>query len=176
VSQSILIRAARQTDADALAEIYGGHVLHGTASFEVDPPDAEEMRLRLATVTSRGWPWLVAERAGAVVGYAYCSRFHTRHAYRFTCEDSIYVHEAHVGTGAGRALLTALIERAHADSFREMIAVIGDADNLASIKLHERLGFDHAGVIRRVGYKFDRWIDVVYMQKCLIRPDDPVLR
>jgi phosphinothricin acetyltransferase len=168
VSQSIVIRPARQSDAEALAVIYGGHVMRGTASFEVEPPDAEEMRLRLATVTSRGWPWLVAERADEVIGYAYCSRFHTRHAYRFTCEDSIYVHEDKLGTGAGRALLTALIERARADGFREMIAVIGDADNQASIKLHEMLGFDHAGVIRRVGYKFDRWIDVVYMQKCLI--------
>ncbi len=168
MSQSIPIRPARQTDAEALAEIYGGHVLRGTASFEVEAPDVEEMRVRLATVTSRGWPWLVAERAGGVIGYAYFSRFHTRHAYRFTCEDTIYVHEDKVGMGAGRALLTALVERARADGFREIIAVIGDADNRASIRLHAAMGFEQAGVIRRVGYKFDRWIDVVYMQKCLV--------
>jgi L-amino acid N-acyltransferase YncA len=167
VSQSMLIRPARPDDGDALAEIYGGHVLRGTASFEVDAPDAEEMRLRLATVLSRGWPWLVAERDGVVIGYAYCSRFHIRHAYRFTCEDSIYVHEAHVGTGAGRQLLTVLLDVARDIGFREMIAVIGDAENRASIALHEAMGFDHAGVIRRVGHKFDRWLDVVYMQKCL---------
>ncbi|PZU11049.1 MAG: GNAT family N-acetyltransferase [Sphingomonas sp.] len=164
----MVIRAARADDADALAAIYAGHVLHGTASFEVDPPDAEEMRLRLATVASRGWPWLVAERGGEVIGYAYCSRFHTRHAYRFTCEDSIYVHPDHVGTGAGRALLAALIERATEDGFREMIAVIGDADNAASIGLHAAFGFEHAGTIRRVGHKFDRWLDVIYMQKRLV--------
>lgn len=167
MSQSIQIRPARPADADALAEIYGGHVLRGTASFEVEPPDAAEMALRLATVTSRGWPWLVAERDSVVIGYAYCSRFHTRRAYRFTCEDSIYVHEAHVGTGAGRVLLSALIEQARKDGFREMIAVIGDADNVASIGLHAAFGFEDAGVLRRVGYKFDRWIDVVYMQLSL---------
>jgi L-amino acid N-acyltransferase YncA len=169
---AILIRQARQADAEALTDIYGAHVLHGTASFEIDPPDAEEMRVRLATVTSRGWPWLVAEREGAVIGYAYCSRFHTRHAYRFTCENSIYVHRDRVGTGAGRALLVALMDRARDGGFREMIAVIGDADNVASIGLHLALGFEHAGMIRRVGYKFDRWLDVIYMQKRLI--EDPV--
>lgn len=166
-ARPIGIRTARNDDAEALAAVYAGHVLHGTASFEVDPPGAEEMRLRLATVTSRGWPWLVAERDGEIVGYAYCSQFRDRSAYRFTCEDSIYVHPDHVGTGAGRALLTALIEAAIALDFREMIAVIGDADNLASIRLHEKMGFEHAGAIRRVGFKFDRWLDVIYMQKRL---------
>ncbi|MDO6416430.1 GNAT family N-acetyltransferase [Sphingomonas sp. BIUV-7] len=164
MSQTVIVRLARAADADALAAIYGGHVLRGTASFEVDPPDAEEMRLRFSTVTSRGWPWFVAERDGAVIGYAYYSRFHTRHAYRFTCEDSIYVHEDHVGTGAGRALLTALIDHARDSGFREMIAVIGDAANTPSIALHEAFGFEHAGVLRRVGYKFDRWLDILYMQ------------
>lgn len=176
MSQTILIRSARPADAEALADIYAGHVLRGTATFEVVPPDAEEMRLRLATVVSRGWPWIVAECEDVVIGYAYCGLFRTRHAYRFTCEDSIYIHEAHCGRGAGRALLSALIEAAHAAGFREMIAVIGDADNRASIALHEKLGFDHAGAMRRVGYKFDRWLDVIYMQKSLVRPGDPVLR
>lgn len=164
---SIGIRAARSDDADAIAAIYAGYVLRSTASFEIDPPDAEEMRLRHATVTSRGWPWLVAERDGEVIGYAYCAHFRTREAYRFTCENSIYVHEDHAGQGAGRALLEALIEAARALGFREMIAVIGDSGNGASIGLHASFGFEHAGVMRRVGYKFDRWIDVVYMQKRL---------
>ncbi len=168
MSYSIVVRQAEADDAGALAAIYAGHVLHGTASFEVDPPDADEMRLRLATIVSRGWPWLVAEREGAVIGYAYCSQFRDRHAYRFTCEDSIYVDEGQVGTGAGRALLTALIGIARVLGFREMIAVIGDADNAASIGLHAALGFEPAGAIRRVGHKFDRWLDVIYMQKCLV--------
>ncbi|QJU57938.1 N-acetyltransferase [Sphingomonas sp. AP4-R1] len=176
MSHPILIRPVRQDDAAALATIYAAHVRHGTATFEVEAPDAEEMRLRVATVVSRGWPWIVAERAGEVIGYAYCGLFRTRHAYRFTCEDSIYVDADQVGTGAGRALLAGLIEAARAAGFREMIAVIGDADNRASIGLHEALGFDHAGVMRRVGYKFDRWIDVIYMQKCLVEPGDPMLR
>jgi len=168
IAKPVTIRPARGDDAEALSAVYAVHVLHGTASFEVEPPDAEEMRLRHATVTSRGWPWLAAERDGGVIGYAYCSRFHTRHAYRFTCEDSIYVHPGHVGSGAGRALLTALIDAAIALDFREMIAVIGDADNVASIRLHETMGFEHAGAIRRVGFKFDRWLDVIYMQKRLV--------
>lgn len=164
MSGRVTIRAARPADGEALAAIYGAHVLHGTATFEIEPPDAGEMRARMAAVTARGWPWLIAEQAGEVIGYAYCARYRDRAAYRFTCEDSIYVREDRLGAGAGRALMAALIEAARTCGFREMIAVIGDADNAASIGLHAAFGFGHAGQIRRVGIKFERWLDVVYMQ------------
>ena len=163
----IAVRTAVPSDGEALAEIYGAHVRHGTGTFEVDPPDAEEMRARVATIISRGWPWLVAERGGAVIGYAYYGQFRDRHAYRFTCEDSVYVGAESIGTGAGRTLLGALVEAARQSGFREMVAVIGDADNAASISLHAAFGFEHAGRLRRVGFKFERWLDVVYMQKDL---------
>lgn len=165
---AVMVRKGVPADGEQLAEIYAPHVLRGTATFEVDPPCAEEMGVRMATVIARGWPWLVAERDGHAIGYAYCAQFRDRHAYRFTCEDSIYVHPDHVGTGVGRILLAALIEAARQCGFREMIAVIGDADNVGSIGLHDAFGFAHAGTIRRVGYKFDRWLDVVTMQKRLV--------
>lgn len=163
----VSISQACSADAAEMAEIYAHHVLHGTASFEVVPPDAAEMALRMAKVLEPGWPWLVARGPDrAILGYAYASQFRDRAAYRFTCEDSIYIrHDCH-GQGLGKALLAALIEACEADGFRQMIAVIGGAGP-ASIALHAALGFTHAGTMRSIGRKHGRWLDTVYMQRPL---------
>lgn len=164
----MLIRDARADDAAALAAIYAPEVLHGTASFEMDAPDATVMAGRLAAVQARGWPWLVAEREGTVIGYAYASQFRDRPAYAATCENSIYVDASTRGTGVGQALLAALIEAARAAGFGQMLAVVGDAGgNAASLALHRRAGFAEAGRLRAVGRKFGRWLDVAYLQRSL---------
>lgn len=164
----MLIRPARADDAAALAAIYAPEVLHGTASFETEAPDASAMAARLAAVQARGWPWLVAERDGRVVGYAYASQFRDRPAYAGTCENSIYVDAAARGTGVGLALLSALIKAARAKGFGQMIAVVGDAaGNGASLALHRRAGFVEAGRLISVGRKFGRWLDVAYLQRAI---------
>jgi L-amino acid N-acyltransferase YncA len=163
----IAISPASPADAAELAEIYAHHVLHGVASFETTPPDAAEMALRMAKVLGPGWPWLVArESDGTVLGYAYASQFRDRAAYRFTCEDSIYIRHDCRGRGIGKALLAALIEACEAFGFRQMIAVIGGAGP-ASIALHAALGFTHAGTMQAIGRKHGRWLDTVYMQRAL---------
>ena len=159
----LVIRDATSEDAEAVAAIYGHHVLHGTASYDVVPPPAETLRAKFEAVTGAGWPFLVSERAGAVVGYAYATQFRDREAYRFTGEDSIYVHPAWMGQGIGRALLDALIDRSVAYGFRTLIAVIGGAEP-GSIALHARRGFREVGRLSAVGWKHDRWLDSVYMQ------------
>jgi L-amino acid N-acyltransferase YncA len=158
------IRAAKQSDVGAITEIYAHHVLHGTGSFEIDPPAADEMARRMEDVVSRGLPYLVAESEGAVVGYAYAALYRTRVAYRFTLEDSVYMHHAQAGRGIGAALLAELIQACKAWGCRQLVAVIGDSQNTASIRVHEKLGFQHSGVLRDVGFKFDRWLDTVFMQ------------
>jgi phosphinothricin acetyltransferase len=164
----MLIRDARAEDAAALAAIYAPEVLHGTASFEMDAPDATVMAARLAAVQARGWPWLVAEQEGLVLGYAYASQFRDRPAYAGTCENSIYVDASVRGTGVGLALLEALMAAARAAGFGQMIAVVGDAGgNVASLALHRRAGFVEAGRLRDVGRKFGRWLDVAYLQRSL---------
>lgn len=161
------ITDAAAADAAAMAEIYAHHVLHGTATFETAPPDAAGMADRLARVQRAAWPWLVARDAsGAVVGYAYVMQFRDRPAYRFSCEDSVYVRHDRRGEGIGAALLSALIPAAEACGFRQMFAVIGGAEP-ASIALHARLGFVEAGRMRGIGRKFGRWLDTVYMQRAL---------
>ncbi len=162
-----LIRSGTAADTPALAAIYGHHVRHGSGSFELEPPDADEMARRREAVQSAGWPWLVAERAGAVVGYAYASPFRPRPAYRFCLEDSVYVAREAQGGGVGRLLLAELLAQATARGARQMLAVIGDAGNQASIALHVGLGFEHAGVLKASGWKFGRWLDVVLMQRAL---------
>lgn len=162
------IRAACPDDAPALAAIYAPEVLHGTASFETEAPDATMMAARLAAVQGRGWPWLVAVQGGEVIGYAYASQFRDRPAYAGTCENSIYVAAAARGRGAGRALLTALFEAARAAGFVQMVAVVGDAaGNQASLELHTGLGFGEVGRLTAVGRKFGRWLDVAYLQRAL---------
>jgi phosphinothricin acetyltransferase len=163
-----VIRVATPDDAAAIAALYAPHVLTGTASFETEPPDATEMAARLARVQAKGWPWLVWDAGGHLLGYAYASQFRDRAAYRATCENSIYVAADAARQGVGRALLAALCDAARAAGFREMIAVIGDGSgNHASTGLHRACGFADAGKLTNVGQKFGRWLDVVYMQRSL---------
>jgi len=154
-------------DASAVSQIYSHHVLHGTGTFEEEPVSADSMAERMVFVHARGWPWLVAEIDHLVVGYAYCAQFRDRAAYRYSCEDSVYVREDHIGRGIGRALLQALIEAASAYGFRRMFAVIGDSANRGSIALHAGLGFAHAGILHRAGFKFGRELDVVFMERAV---------
>ena len=161
------IAPATPADAPAVAAIYAHHVLNGVASYETVPPSADEMRARMVRVLDAGWPWLVArDRAGEVLGYAYAAQFRDRPAYRYACEDSIYVAAERRGQGFGTALLLALIEAATRAGFRQMIAVIGSADP-ASAALHARHGFSEAGMMRATGRKHGRWLDTLYMQRAL---------
>ena len=161
------IRAATIADIPAIAAIYGAAVTSGTASFELQAPDASEMQRRWQTITSGGFPYLVAEQAGVVQGYAYVSQYRPRPAYRFSVENSIYVSVDAHRAGVGRQLLATLIEAATAKGYRQMIAVIGDSGQSASIGLHRRAGFTFAGTIHAVGYKHGRWLDSVLMQRAL---------
>ena len=163
----VSLRPARDADMPAIAAIYAHHVRHGSGSFEVDPPSVEEMASRYASIRRDGYPWLVADDAGRVVAYAYAGPYRTRFGYRFTCEDSVYVVEEARGHGIGSMLLKRMLELCTARGDRQMIAVIGDAANTASIALHARAGFAHAGTLASVGRKFDRWLDVVFMQRAL---------
>ena len=165
---SVIIRAATASDMDAIAHIYAHHVNHGTGTFETDPPDSSEIGRRWAEVTARGLPWLVADEDGAVVGYAYAGPYRPRVAYRRTVEDSIYVRADRVGSGIGRLLMPALIGATKARGMHQMIAVIGDSSNQASIHLHRRFGFQDAGLLKDVGLKFGRWLDTVFMQRSLL--------
>ena len=151
----------------AVAEIYRGYVLDGLASFETDPPSAGEMDLRRRGIQQSGLPYYVAEVDGTVAGYAYAARYRTRTAYRHTVEDSIYVLPDRSGRGVGLALLSALIERCTALGYRQMLAVIGDSGNAASIRLHEKAGFRKVGLLPSVGFKLGRWVDSVLMQRPL---------
>jgi phosphinothricin acetyltransferase len=162
-----MLRPARQEDAEAIAALYAVHVLTGTGTFELDPPDAAEMGGRLAKVVERGWPWLVLEEGGRIVGYAYATQFRERAAYRRCGETSVYVAEGEGGRGHGRRLLEALVVAAPAAGFRTLVAVIGDRGNEASIRLHAACGFRMAGSFSRVGEKFGRLLDIVLMQRDL---------
>jgi L-amino acid N-acyltransferase YncA len=163
----VTLRPATAADAAALAALYAPHVKSGTATFEVEPPDAAEMERRWREATSRGLPYLVAVANGELLGYAYAAPYRPRAAYRFTLEDSIYLRDGARGKGIGRVLLAALIEASERAGARQMIAVIGDSANVASIGLHAALGFRHVGVLASVGNKFSRWLDVVLMQRAL---------
>ena len=160
-----VLRDSHDGDVPAIQAIYAHHVRHGTGSFELEPPGVDDMRARRADVLANGFPYLVAEAGGRVLGYAYANFFRTRPAYRFTVEDSVYVAEDVRGTGIGRRLLVALAARCELAGCRQMIAIIGDSYNTASIGLHARCGFRFAGTMRATGWKFDRWLDTVIMQK-----------
>jgi len=166
---SVIIRAAIASDMDAVALIYSHHVNHGTGTFETEPPDREEIARRWGEVAARSLPWLVAEDSGEVVGYAYAAPYRARPAYRHTVEDSVYVRIDRIGTGLGKQLLPALITATRACGMHQMIAVIGDSANRASINLHRRFGFQDAGVLKDVGFKFGRWLDTVFLQRSLLK-------
>ncbi|MEX2495760.1 MAG: N-acetyltransferase family protein [Woeseia sp.] len=162
---STLVRPSEDQDAAAIAGIYSHHVLQGSASFETNPPGRKEMARRRAALLGRGMPYIVAERDGQVVGFAYAAPYHERPAYRSTVEDSLYVRADSMGMGIGRMLLSTLISDCKNLGFRQMVALIGDSDNAASIRLHESMGFRRVGTLRSVGFKFGRWLDVVQMQR-----------
>jgi L-amino acid N-acyltransferase YncA len=163
----ITIRDAAETDISAIAAIYSPAVLHGTASFEIDPPDEMEMLRRFRAIRAGGYPYLAATRDGALVGYAYASAYRPRPAYRHTVENSIYVAPEGQRGGVGRALMAALIAECEIRGFRQMIAGIGDSANDSSIGLHRALGFELVGIARSVGWKHGRWLDHVLMQRPL---------
>lgn len=162
----IAVRPATPDDAAAVQAIYAFHVAHGTASFDTEAPDEAFWRDKIAHVTARGWPFLVADRAREVVGHAYATQFRDRAAYAHTCEDSIYIANGMQGQGIGRMLMAALIDAARTSGFEQMIAVIGGGEP-ASVALHGAFGFEHAGRMRNVGRKFGSVLDTVYMQKDL---------
>jgi phosphinothricin acetyltransferase len=162
-----LVRVATESDLDQIARIYARHVLEGLASFEEVPPSIEELRARRAGVLAAGLPYLVAELDGEVLGYAYASSYRARPGYRYTIEDSVYVETGREGQGLGSALLAALIERCDGGPWRQMLAIIGDSGNAASIALHRRLGFRSVGTFSSVGFKLGRWVDTVLVQRPL---------
>ena len=168
------IRPAEPADIPEIQSIYAHHVLHGAGTFEEVPPSVEEMRIRYAAIVDRGWSYLVTADATGVVGYAYFAQLRDRSAYRFTAETSIYVREDVRGQGVGKALVARLLEEAEAAGFRQMIAVIGDSENVGSIGVHASLGFHKCGLLRASGLKFGRWLDTVYMQRPLGRGDADV--
>ena len=162
-----LIRLSQDQDLAAITAIYAHHVLHGTGTFETEPPSLADMTHRRADVLAKGLPYLVAEENGAVLGFAYCNWFKPRPAYRFSAEDSIYLAPGSEGKGLGRTLLQNLIANAEAVGVRKLIAVIGDSQNHGSIGVHRATGFEPVGVLKSCGWKFDRWLDVVLMEKVL---------
>jgi L-amino acid N-acyltransferase YncA/aromatic ring-cleaving dioxygenase len=167
MNHSVSIRPSLEGDVAAIAAIYRHHVLHGVASFEEVAPEPEEIARRRHKIVSHDLPYLVAERAGRVLGYCYASLYRPRSAYRFTVEDSVYVDAAEVGRGIGRALLSELIERCTGQGYRQMIAVIGGGHQWPSIGLHRALGFSWIGVFPAIGFKFGDWVDTVLMQRAL---------
>lgn len=173
-----MIRMAEEKDAAALAAIYEPAVLHGFGTFETVPPDPAWWDARRRDIQGCGLPFLVAEDAGRVLGFASAGPFRPRPGYRFTAEDSVYVAPDAHGKGVGRAVLAAVVEACQAFGLRQLVAVIGDSQNHASINLHRSLGFEHSGVGRSFGFKHGRWVDVVWMQKALnggdaAAPDGP---
>ncbi len=168
------IRPASDADIGEIQSIYAHHVLTGSGTFEEEPPSVEEMTERFRKVASAGWPWLVATDATGVLGYAYYTQFRDRSAYRYCVEDSVYVREDVRGQGVGKALVAQLIEAATAAGVRQMIAVIGDSENVGSVGVHASLGFQMVGTMRAIGLKFGRWVDVVTMQRSLGKGDADV--
>ena len=163
----VMIRPASPADIPAITRIYAHAVLHGTATFELEPPDEAEMTRRMTALLDGHFPYLAAEIGGTLAGYAYAGLYRTRPAYRFTVEDSIYVDPKIHRRGIGRALLKRLIEDCEQRGFRQMIAVIGDSAQTASIEVHRALGFERVGNLENVGFKFGRWLDTVLMQRDL---------
>jgi L-amino acid N-acyltransferase YncA len=162
-----IIRPSQTEDIPAIAAIYAHHVLHGTGTFEIDPPSPNDMAQRRADVLAKGLPYLVAAKGDQVLGFAYCNWFKPRPAYRFSAEDSIYLADEARGQGLGRALLAELMAQAEKAGVRKLIAVIGDSANHGSVGVHRSAGFSLVGVLKSCGWKFDQWLDVVMMDKAL---------
>jgi len=167
IDRAIAIRPVEPADLAQIAAIYRQEVLHGTATFELEAPGAEAMAARYGALMGDGYPWLAALAGEAVAGYAHAAPFRPRPAFRHTVENSVYVAPAFQRRGVGGLLLAGLIEACEERGFRQMIAVIGDGLNDASIRMHARAGFTHAGVWKSVGWKFGRWLDCVAMQRAL---------
>jgi phosphinothricin acetyltransferase len=172
------IRELEIPDLEAVTRIYEHHTLNGTGTFDEMPLSLEEMRQRYEKVRAQGLPWLVADVEGVVAGYAYAMLFHTRHGWRFTLEDSVYVDPDHQRRGIGKLLLGELLQRCTVLGYRQMIAAIGDSSNAGSVGVPRAMGFEDAGIYRNVGVKFGRWLDVVLMQRPLgegatTQPDSP---
>jgi phosphinothricin acetyltransferase len=162
-----LIRPSRDDDVAAITRIYAYHVLHGTGTFETTPPTEADMTTRRADVLAKGLPWLVVEDDTGVLGFAYGNWFKPRPAYRYSVEDSIYLAPEAAGKGLGRALLAELMAALERAGVRRVMAVIGDSANAGSIGVHRACGFEMAGAIPACGWKFDRWLDIVFMQRSL---------
>lgn len=167
MSDGLEIRSANENDMAAVQEIFAHHVTYGTASWDIDPPDLAEMRRRRERLMGEGFPYLVGLLDGQVAGYGYASDYRPRPGYRFVVEDSIYIHPDLTGRGLGRPLLQRVIDDCTAMGKRQMLAVIGDSENVASIRLHERLGFTRVALLEKIGWKFERWLDSVVMQRAL---------
>lgn len=165
------IRPTSDADVDAITAIYGHHVLHGTGTFETTPPSAADMAGRRADVLAKGLPYIALEEGGQLLGFAYCNWFKPRPAYRFSAEDSIYLHPDARGKGFGKLLLTELAAQAQAVGVRKLIAVIGDSANQGSVGVHAACGFSHVGLIKSCGWKFGKWLDIVLMEKPLGEAD-----
>lgn len=161
------IRPAVQADIPEMQSIYAHHVLHGNGTFEEHPPSVEDMLDRYTNVVRSGWSWVVASDATGVIGYGYFTQFRDRPAYRYTCENSVYVRDDVRGQGVGKAIVARLVSDAARAGFRQMIAVIGDSENIGSIGVHSSLGFQRIGTLKSVGLKFGNWVDSVYMQRQL---------
>ena len=162
-----IIRPSQPEDLSAITAIYQHHVLHGTGTFEIEPPSLQDMTARREDVLSKGLPYLVIEDQGQVQGFAYCNWFKPRPAYRFSAEDSIYLATNASGMGWGRLLLSELCRKAEAAGIRKLIAIIGDSANAGSIGVHGSVGFHSVGVVKACGWKFNRWLDIVMMEKAL---------
>lgn len=162
----LVIRDANEADAEAVQAIYAHHVLNGTASYDIEPPSVDYIRDKIRQIREAGWPFVIGELEGEVAGYAYATQFRDREAYRFTAEDSIYVHPQMTGRGVGKRLLKSLLERSAESDFRTIVAVIGGAEP-ASVAVHSALGFEEVGRLKAVGWKKERWLDSVYMQRTI---------
>lgn len=170
----VTLRPSESRDVPAICAIYAYHVLHGLASFELEPPSEAEMARRRQTIVDAGYPYFVAERDGEVVGYTYAGPYRPRPGYRYTAENSVYVRQDSIGQGVGRLLLAELIPACEKYGLRQLVAVIGDSAHHASIELHRRAGFEIIGKIRSAGFKFGRWVDTALMQRAL-GPGDTTL-
>jgi phosphinothricin acetyltransferase len=163
----VIVRAATRADVGAVTAIYAHHVLTGFGTFEEVPPSEAQIAERMAAVLAHRLPYLVAEDDGGLLGYAYASPFRPRAAYRYTAEDSVYIHPEMMGRGVGKALLAQVVADCEALGLRQLLAVIGDSGNAGSIALHRSMGFQDTGVGRAVGFKHGRWVDIVTMQRAL---------